>query len=201
MKRPHFRLFTLLLVILALALSSCFAIRGIRLNVDYLGPGETARVRIELRPTEIDQGTNSWVVLLIGLDDAALSRVSAFDLLGNWGGPLDRVKDDAAEAVMLTEGNCAQAGIDAADMESSFDRWYVYRTRDRVDNSTLTGADMAKGFIVNLLVDRPPRAGDGDSGKVAIFSGNWSDLITNGVPEAGEFVCTGFMSVIIPYVG
>ena len=200
MKRSSYRTLALLTVVLSLLLSSCFALRGIRLNVSYLEAGETARIRLDLKTAETDGGTDTWAFVLIGLDNIDMNRVSSFDLLGNWGGPLDRYKDDAAKSILLDPGECNGAGFDASDMKASYDRWFLYRSVNRVDNENPTDLDMTLAFVINVLVDRPAAAVGGERGDVVVFSGNWLDIADfDLLADSGEYVCTGMMALSIPY--
>ena len=190
MMRGRFKLIALGLAAFSLVLSSCFTIRVIGITPKVLSPGGTAKVTVKLYP--VSTGTNGVTrpVLLIGLLDLDFGSVSLFDLKGNFGGPFAKVSDSAGRDVLLTPGQCTTSGVDASDVEASFDRWAAYRTVTTVDSSANT---LSKVFKVTFRVDREAGSSSTSAGYYVVFSAAWSDD-GDGTPEAGEFICTGVMS-------
>lgn len=195
MTKTRFRLIAAALLAFSLVLSSCFTIRVINISPKALGPGDTAKINVKLFRSASSLDTSWRVVLLIGLNNLDPGSVSKFDKTGNFGGPFAKVTDNDARDILLTGTECTVYGIDAADLVGSFAEWRAYRTIGAVDSSA---AAVTKQFKVTLKVDRAAGTPNDGYGDYVIFSGAWNDD-GDGVPEAGEFICTGMMGGSIAF--
>jgi hypothetical protein len=190
-----------LLLVLSLVGSACWQIRYLSYWPKSLSMGDVAKVKVNLFPLSISLASNTYVVVLIGHDSTlSLDSVSSFDMLGNWGGPYTSSQLAPLETLLLSGGTCLGAGVDAADVEASgtYTDWYAFRSNDKIDGTGIAAADLGTPLRVNIKVERSGGASNGYGGLV-IFTGAWADNDNDGVPEGGEVVCTGMLTLTIPF--
>lgn len=201
MRKSRLWLMAALLVVFGLLTSACFQIRYLSYWPKALTVGEIAKVKVNLFPVATSIGVEAYVVILVGLDDLDLDSVSDFDMLGNWGGPYTSSQLVPLETLMLTNGECREpsSGVDAQDFAAGYPDWYAIRSNNLIDASGLTAADLERAMRVNIKVERPAGTASNGYGSMVIFTGGWGDLDTDGVPDSGEVVCTGMLTMTIPF--
>lgn len=201
MKRSRVWLLLAMLLAIALVTSGCFQIRSFSVNRKSLGANEVATVNLSLYPlsTASAENTVGRVVLLIGTDDISYDRTSRFDLTGNWGGPVGRASNNALRNLMRGGGVCSTNGVDAQEITGF--TWRAIISGADLGADAATAAQLDDVLRVNTYFKSPAVLGALNRGNIVIFSGVWDDgLITaDGIPEAGEVACTGFISFSIPY--
>lgn len=191
MTKRKFRSVVPLILAVALLTSACFQIRFFRQDPASLALGEQGVVRLDLHRVSLDENnTAGYTFLLIGWEDAdlKLDGTRKFDHQGNFGGPFDRVKNNALRNVLLTMGNCVANGIDAANI-TGMTSWRAYRTTVKMDSTAGTADDPFKIAVrfTRLFTD------DDGRGNFVIFSGTWADLTLNDIPDPGEMACAGLV--------
>lgn len=184
------------LMVAAMVLSSCWTITAGRVNAKELAPGGTTRIIMDLRPNDSDSTVVGYPFVLVGYDNIDPRIGRTFDGDGNYGGPWQGVIDNTINGLMqIGSGACGIGSVDVSDIWGDYDKWSVYRTPVALDQS---GPDPR--LLVDHAVKRPVAAANGTIGELAIFSGIWNDLDTDGVPEAGELACAGSFFTSVPYV-
>jgi hypothetical protein len=208
MKRSRVWLLLALLLAIALVTSGCFQIRMFKLNKDSIAAGEMVTVRIEAFPVSTNTADTQvgYYFLLIGYDNIDWQGSSQIDADANWGGPYNKGNNIALVNFLLTDGTCTANGVDAQDMESSFDNWRVVVSDTEFGADGPSAAQLGWRNRTQLYFNGPGGVGDGDRGDVVVFSGMWDDglfesQVQDGDPEAGEAVCTGMISFSVPYTG
>ncbi|MBN2112552.1 MAG: hypothetical protein JW785_00330 [Acidimicrobiia bacterium] len=204
MKRSRIWLLLALLLAIALVTSGCFQIRMFKINKDSLAAGEMVTVRTEAFPVSMSTvDTNEgYYFLLIGYDNIDWQGSSQIDADGNWGGPYNKGNNAALVAFLLTAGNCQSIGIDAADMEASFEDWRVVVSLEEFGPEGATEAQLGLRNRTQLYFNAPATAQEDQRGDIVIFSGIWDDGLFGGIdgtPEAGETFCTGLVTFSVPY--
>jgi len=203
-KRSRIFLLLGLLIVIALVTSGCFQIRMFKLNKDSIAAGELVTVRTEAYPLSMNTtDTNvGYYFLLIGYDNIDWQGSSQIDADGNWGGPYNKGNNAALVTFLLTAGNCDANGVDAEDMESSFDAWRVVVSNTEFGPEGASAAQLGQRNRTQLYFNAPVGVGDGDRGDIVIFSGVWDDGLfdpEDGAPDAGEVACTGMITFSVPY--
>jgi hypothetical protein len=203
-KRSRIFLLLGLLLVIVLVTSGCFQIRMFKLNKDSIAAGEMITVRTETFPVGMSQTDTQvgYFFLLIGYDNIDWQGSSQIDADGNWGGPYNKGNNNALRNVLLTDGICNSSGVDAQDMESSFDNWRVVVSDTEFGPEGATAAELGQRNRTQLYFNAPAGVGDGDRGDIVVFSGIWDDewiASQPGVPEASEVACTGMIAFSVPY--
>lgn len=203
MRRSTFRVAAVLVVILALLASSCFALRGTSMTQYSLGPGDRTAVRFDMKPYAMGAAeTADKVFVLVGLANADRVASVLFDTQGNWGGPYRGKNTVSLANALLTPGACTAYGIDASDVETAFDTWEAWHTRANIDATGLTVADMAVTLRATVKVERPAGTVAGEEAGLVVFTGGWGDTNNNNAFDGAEqAICTGAVFLTIPYVG
>jgi len=187
-----FRSVVLIVLAFSLVTSACFQIRQFNLSPRTLQPGQQGSLTLNMhRVSGGENSENGHIFILVGYNDTQmqLDQVRPFDLLGNFGGPLTRTRDNALRDHLLAGDNCAANGIDAANL-TGFNRWRAFRTVDTV-NSNVGG--MNDPFRVKLKFTRLFADNNARSNFV-IFTGTWTDWVDpNGAPDPGEAICVGMV--------
>jgi hypothetical protein len=84
-------------------------------------------------------------------------------------------------------------------MEASYDDWFAYRSIADVDTTSLVADDLGRKFRINVKVDRTVGTTDGSFGSLVFFTGVWVDD-GDGTPEGGEVLCSGVLTMSIPFI-
>jgi hypothetical protein len=203
MSRSPFRFAAVLVVVYALLASSCFAIRGMSMTKDPLGPGERTAIRFELKPYSAGgTQTDTKVFILVGWNNADRVARVLFDTLENWGGVYEGKKALRLRNELLQPGARVAYGFDASDLASSFDNWEAWHTQVNIDATGLTPAEISLSLRTVLKMERPAGTASGEIAGLVVFSGGWNDVNNSNTYNVGEQVsCTAAIFFDIPYVG
>jgi hypothetical protein len=203
MSRSTFRFAAVLVVVFALLASSCFAIRGMSMTKDKLGPGERTAIRFELKPYSAGgTQTDAKVFILVGWNNANRVAKVLFDTLENWGGVYEGQRTLGLRNKLLQPGACVAYGFDASDLASSFDNWEAWHTQVNIDATNLTPAELSLSLRTVLKMERPAGTASGEIAELVVFSGGWNDANGSNTYNGGEEVsCTAAVFFDIPFVG
>ena len=100
-----------------------------------------------------------YFFLLIGYDNIDWQGSSQVDVDGNWGGPYNKGNNSALWNLLLTDGVCNAAGIDAQDMAASFDNWRVVVSDTQFGPEGPTAAQLGDRNRVQLYFNAPSERG------------------------------------------
>lgn len=200
MKRSRIWLLLALLLVIALVTSGCFQIRMFKISPKSAAAGEQITVRTEAYPQGMGSVLNQpgFYFVLIGHDNVDWLGSSQIDADGYWGGPYEKGNNTGLRDLLLSGGECATHGIDAADMESTFDSWRVVVSLEAFGTDSPSTAQLALRNRTQLYFLAPAGVGAGEYGDIVLFSGIWVDD-ADGVPQTGEALCTGMISFSVPY--
>jgi hypothetical protein len=203
MTRRTLRVVAVLLVVLAVAASGCFTIRGMSMTNKALGPGERTILRFDLMPYSSGATqTNMRVFILVGWNNADRVLPARFDTTENWGGPYRGRNNTSLAARLLTGSICGSYGVYASDLQSHFDEWEAWSTDVNIDATGLTRADFDLELRSIIRMQRPQGMAAGGLADGVTFSGGWNDKNGNNAWDQGEdVICTGSVFWSIPYVG
>lgn len=208
MTRRTLRTFALVLVAFALVASACFQIRVFaNVGLKALSEGETTKFKIDLYRQSDVNDSNTYVFLLVGLDNLVSPTYSNWDLKGNFGGPFGSTgscatadkhcNHSALRDWMLASDRCSANGVSATDIQASMDSWSLRRTTNKIDSSP---AGFSQRFRVNLFVTRAAGQNNNASGTVVVFSGSWNDGNNDGIPNVGDtWQCTSMVMTGVPF--
>ena len=199
MNKARLRLVAMVLVAFSLLVASCFQIRIIALiGEKALSAGATTTFKIDLYRQSDTNDATAYVVLLVGLQDLDFVSFSAFDQMGNFGGPYAAMSHTALRDYLLADDHCAANGISATDVDAaSFDEWIAFRTPVEVDSSM---GGFSQRFRQKLNVKREAGTDDASFGSIVVFAAAWNDD-GDGVVESpsDSYVCTSMYMSGVPF--
>jgi len=173
--------------IMAVVLSSCFALTGFVILDSSLSPGQSTKARFTVRPyvPDTDKFFQFFLVGTSAPDDIGVGK-GVWGANGKFGGP-DQMDNHANLASELeASGDCSGGGLDFSAVYGSL-TWRGYATAKKVG-----GGDVNKVATVEINVKAKSGADHDISVNVMGITGAWDDD-GDGVPEDDQdtFYCTG----------
>lgn len=198
MSRTRLRLVALAIVAFALVASSCFSIRSVKiLQQQRLGIGEIAKIQVDLFPLSSDDVNTAYAFILVGLSDLTSPDNTRWDLLGNFGGPIDARRMASLKTKLLADDNCSANGVSATDIAGNYPTWIAIRSDDPIDSSA---GSLGDALRIKVEVERPGGTDDDSFGSFVIFSGAWVDVDADVDPTTGDaFECTGLVMSTVAF--
>lgn len=187
-----------LATVVALVMSSCWQIRRAVVNEWQISGNERARVTLDLAKDNPETAAVGYPFVMVGYSNLR-NAGRQWDLLGNFGGKAQGVKDPSLKQAMLNgDATCNVGGASIVDIASGYDTWVAFRMSSEIDLST-TDDNAILRFKHALGVGTGVTAPDqGSFFYVSGIYGDDGDLIA----EPGEVVCqsvySGTIAIVAP---
>jgi hypothetical protein len=178
---------------LTLLMSSCFVLQSFTV-LDYtLTPGQGTKVRFTLRPTTESFGaTPQFQFVIVGVETGTNMVVgkATWGTNGLFRGPLPMPVSGALVAAMGSpDSACSRNGIDLADITNI--TWKAFITPQKIGDGNL----FDKKAVVEVNIKAGASAPTGENHIVMGVSGEWQDINTDDIVDAGDgFDCSGIAS-------